>query len=600
MDLEDIFIYHLDAELQKLYIRSSRYKPDYVKKAFTSVLRLAFLLCRKRLLIPASHFFESHIGYELISFFEPLLQYDVIHLLSKSGNLDLLLQRKREEYEENYQSNEFHYAQFDKEKGLYLPATLLKREKSSSKELKNEWINSIGNMNVWKPYFDEIDYLESYSGLEKKISKIPERLGNKAYISEHILPLMEVKPQIASQTGRFLNVFITRTYIKNYLLEFQSATALKDIPLINSNEILPDLPGREYISYGEYERKLRKKNYRGKRVLDFILNCTAKELFAFKYSKEWESILHPKANGKKLYYYGGILMTTAPSIKTAVFFALPEEIAAFRPLLSKIEQLDLEIERILGMQGEIGTINGADEKEHQIGLFLLPDYGNNMASIYMTKAKSTFPTIEHVIMCGIAGGIPAKEHIGDIVVSTGGVFQYDLGKNESEKFIAKDIGAPCNLVLRQAVQLYRSKEYETQIPWIEKLVKIGEKLDGSFSSPPEKESYFALQKSTGKYRKVYRKGASLPTVHYGIIGSANCVQKDPEKRDELYSEKKVLAIEMEAAGIRDSARAGEIGFLVVRGICDFCDDGKSDVFHNYASSTAAVYVIGLLETMQDF
>ena len=65
-------------------------------------------------------------------------------------------------------------------------------------------------------------------------------------------------------------------------------------------------------------------------------------------------------------------MTTAPSIKTAVFFALPEEIAAFRPLLSKIEQLDLEIERILGMQGEIGTINGADGKEHQIGLFLLP------------------------------------------------------------------------------------------------------------------------------------------------------------------------------------------------------------------------------------
>lgn len=60
-------------------------------------------------------------------------------------------------------------------------------------------------------------------------------------------------------------------------------------------------------------------------------------------------------------------------------------------------------------------------------------------------------TIEHVIMCGIAGGIPAKEYIGDIVVSTGGVFQYDLGKNESEKFIAKDIGAPCNLVLRQAV-----------------------------------------------------------------------------------------------------------------------------------------------------
>ena len=471
---------------------------------------------------------------------------------------------------------------------------------SSSKELKKEWINSIGDMNIWKPYFDEIDHLESYSGLEKKISKIPERLGNKAYISEHIVPLMEVNPQIAPQTGRFLNVFLTQAYIKNFLLEFQTATALKDIPLINSDEILPDLPGREYISYGEYERRLHKKYYRGKRVTDFILNCTAKELFDFKYSKEWESFLHPKVDGKKLYNFRGIVMTKAPSIKTAVFFALPEEIAAFRPLLSKRENLDMETERALGIQGEIGTINGADGKEHQIGLFLLPDYGNDMASIYVTRAKLIFSTIEHVIMCGIAGGIPAKEHIGDVVVSIGGVFQYDLGKNESEKFIAKDIGAPCSLVLRQAVQMYRSKEYETKVPWTEQLVKIGEKLDDSFSSPPEKESYFALQNSTGEYRKVYRRAASLPTVHYGIIGSANCVQKDPKKRDELYTEKKVLAVEMEAAGIKDSARAGDIGFLVVRGICDFCDDSKSDTFHNYASSTAAVYVIGLLETMRDF
>ena len=71
-------------------------------------------------------------------------------------------------------------------------------------------------------------YSDSYSVFEEKLGKIPERLGKRAYISEYIVPLMELNPKVHPQTDRFLNAFITKEYIKNYLLEYENATALKD------------------------------------------------------------------------------------------------------------------------------------------------------------------------------------------------------------------------------------------------------------------------------------------------------------------------------------------------------------------------------------
>ena len=81
-----------------------------------------------------------------------------------------------------------------------------------------------------------------------------------------------------------------------------------------------------------------------------------------------------------------------------------------------------------------------------------------------------------------------------------------------------------------------------------------------------------------------------PTIHYGLIASANQLMKDAEIRDSLAKEFGVLCFEMEAAGLQD-----HFPCLVIRGICDYSDTHKNDKWHGYAALSAAAYAKYLLD-----
>ncbi len=54
---------------------------------------------------------------------------------------------------------------------------------------------------------------------------------------------------------------------------------------------------------------------------------------------------------------------------------------------------------------------------------------------------------------------------------------------------------------------------------------------------------------------------------------------------------------MEGSGIADASRASEIGYMVIRGICDYADQSKSDTWQQYAAVVASAYTRALLESM---
>jgi hypothetical protein len=80
-----------------------------------------------------------------------------------------------------------------------------------------------------------------------------------------------------------------------------------------------------------------------------------------------------------------------------------------------------------------------------------------------------------------------------------------------------------------------------------------------------------------------------PTIHYGVIASANQLIKDAVLRDKLSKEKQVLCFEMEAAGLMNSFPC-----LVIRGTCDYSDTHKNEAWQGYAALTAAAYAKDLL------
>jgi len=80
-----------------------------------------------------------------------------------------------------------------------------------------------------------------------------------------------------------------------------------------------------------------------------------------------------------------------------------------------------------------------------------------------------------------------------------------------------------------------------------------------------------------------------PVIHYGLIASADRLMKDAQARDVLAVKEGVLCFEMEAAGLM-----GRFPCIVIRGICDYSDTHKNDIWQGYASATAAAYAKALI------
>jgi nucleoside phosphorylase len=80
-----------------------------------------------------------------------------------------------------------------------------------------------------------------------------------------------------------------------------------------------------------------------------------------------------------------------------------------------------------------------------------------------------------------------------------------------------------------------------------------------------------------------------PTIHYGLIASANQLMNDATVRDKLAAEKDVLCFKMEAAGLMNYFPC-----LVIRGICDYSDSHKNKEWQGYTAMAAAAYAKDLL------
>ncbi|KAF5854728.1 hypothetical protein ETB97_012872, partial [Aspergillus alliaceus] len=80
-----------------------------------------------------------------------------------------------------------------------------------------------------------------------------------------------------------------------------------------------------------------------------------------------------------------------------------------------------------------------------------------------------------------------------------------------------------------------------------------------------------------------------PYVYYGLIASGDQVVRHGGMRDQLRRELGVLCFEMEAAGLIDSFPC-----LVIRGISDYADSHKNDLWQGYAASAAIAYAKELM------
>lgn len=307
-------------------------------------------------------------------------------------------------------------------------------------------------------------------------------------------------------------------------------------------------------------------------------------------------------------------VNTDERIKIGIITVLTEEHSSMRAMLENKQYVQFP-GRGSGNQFILGDIESTSGEIHKVALARTIGDNNNKAAIRAAKLLEHFPNLEVIFMVGIAGGTPVlpgvydddplnhlDKHVrlGDIVVSKG-IFQYDYVKEKIDNFIFKgDNIPPCSKVVEAQQRLEEFLEFKDDdvAPWNIYVEKALEQLKSNYMRPDN--STDILRDCNGvpiEHLVDEGRNNKYPRIFNGKIASSNTVLKNPEKRDLLKKEHDVYAIEMETSGIADTTWEAGIGYYGVRGICDYCDSYKNDIWHRYAALVAAAYTKALIEQM---
>ncbi|OLN87733.1 Ankyrin repeat domain-containing protein 50-like protein 3 [Colletotrichum chlorophyti] len=294
--------------------------------------------------------------------------------------------------------------------------------------------------------------------------------------------------------------------------------------------------------------------------------------------------------------------------------ALPLEMAAAKGMLDQVHPNLSEQDPADHNSYVLGEVQG-----HNVVIACLPAgiYGLTSAAAVAKDLLRTFKSIRFGLMVGIGGGAPSGTQdirLGDIVVSqpsgtSGGVIQYDRGKKLQKGTFQRtgSLNAPPKVLLGALNRLKADHLIEdSKIPQYlaELVIKSPKRMKKNFSHQGASNDHLFQKEyehvdtdttcgQCDRTRRVQRneRDDTDPVIHYGNIASGNQVIEHGKTRDRLSRELGVLCFEMEAAGLQD------FPCLVIRGICDYADSHKNDIWQAYAAATAAAFAKELLSVI---
>ncbi len=290
---------------------------------------------------------------------------------------------------------------------------------------------------------------------------------------------------------------------------------------------------------------------------------------------------------------------TSTRVGFGIVTALPIEYAAMSRLLDRQERIGLPHDPSHYVIGQLPSIR--EGQPHLVALTMLSRDGTRTAAAACAYLLAGFPMIRAIVMVGIAGGVPVADdprrhvRLGDIVVATEIIdYGHVRAVGGAQEIRARIDGPSVDLVI--ADRVLQAGEVAGHRPWEEWLQSDPALPPHVFARPgPETDILFTADRVVAHpddSRHGRRPG--LPRIHRGIVASGDQLVRDEAIRDQLAARHDVCAIEMEGVGIAAGTTLRRVPWFMVRGIADYCNNTKNDLWHPHASLAAAAYVRALL------
>jgi nucleoside phosphorylase len=248
-------------------------------------------------------------------------------------------------------------------------------------------------------------------------------------------------------------------------------------------------------------------------------------------------------------------------------------------------------------------------RPHHVVLVTLPGDDTRNAAATCTDMLRSFPHIRAVIMMGIAGGVPdlrePQRHVrlGDVVIALDGIVDYGhIRQGPGGAQQRRPVGGISMDLKRVALRIQQDQILGNTLDWARLLTPPEDYPMAVFARPPDSSDQLHRGRRQVPHPDRSRSGhpEGFPKVHFGTVGSADILLRSAETRDRLAAQHRVLAFEMETAGVAAGVANRGVNWFVVRGITDYCDEHKNDDWHQYGSLVAAGGVRGLLAQCSPF
>ncbi|KAK1241764.1 hypothetical protein MKX07_007587, partial [Trichoderma sp. CBMAI-0711] len=245
--------------------------------------------------------------------------------------------------------------------------------------------------------------------------------------------------------------------------------------------------------------------------------------------------------------------------------------------------------------GDLNTYTTGRIGKHNVVLALLPRMGKSNAAAAAAGFRSSYNNIELALLVGVCGGVPraggsVEDEIllGDVIIGKT-VVQHDFGRKYPSGFVRKASfeenlsKAPKNIQgLLNTFETDRGL-WLLQTQTAQFLLQMQNAGKGRNRRPLAKYRYPGTAKD-----RLFRE-AQEPAIHIGAVASGDTVLKSGEDRDRIARKERVIAFEMEGAGIWE-----EIPCIIVKGVCDYADSHKNKRWQDFAAATAAAAAKALL------
>ncbi|KAL4964643.1 uncharacterized protein BDV14DRAFT_73975 [Aspergillus stella-maris] len=240
--------------------------------------------------------------------------------------------------------------------------------------------------------------------------------------------------------------------------------------------------------------------------------------------------------------------------------------------------------------------------------------GKTSVADVATQLHASYKSVRFNLIVGIAGGVPYTKkdiRLGDVIVNkstTGwpGVVQDDVNKKQIEdQFVrSRALDQPTLLLLTAMGKTKTAAIFdESKMP--QYISEIMQKDPVTFARPgPEEDILFEPNHdhATIKAKKSECSPCDSdriqsrqpwevqePMVHYGLIDSSQHLMRQGVTQDKFAHEHGILCFDTDATGLRNAPQ-----HLVIRGICDYADSHRTELWHACAAAAAAAYAKEIL------